>query len=62
MKQGKKFATYSRHYKSDAQGHIFLNKEGACTIGLTGAASMSQEVLDVYGELMAEALNKVNEG
>jgi hypothetical protein len=52
-----KYATYSRHYKTDAQGHIFLKKEGACTINLVGAAAMSQEELDGYGELIAEAFN-----
>ncbi len=30
----------------------------ACTITLTGAVSMSQDELDSYGEIMAEALNK----
>lgn len=47
---------YSRHYRDDAQGHIFLDKEGACTISLVGAASMSQEELDFYGKIMADAL------
>ena len=58
-----KFATYLKHYKDDAEGHIYLNKEGACTItlrglGFKGAAVMSQDELDRYGEVMAEALNK----
>ena len=58
-----KFATYLKHYKDDAEGHIYLNKEDACTItlrglGFKGAAVMSQEELDRYGEVMAEALNK----
>ena len=53
-----KLATYLKHYKDDAEGHIYLNKEGACTITLKGAAVMSQDELDRYGEAMAEALNK----
>jgi len=59
----KKFATYRKHYRpftrylSDSpHGHIFLDKEGACTIGLHGAAAMSQEELDHYGKVMASAL------
>jgi hypothetical protein len=53
-----KYATYSRHYKTDAQGHIFLTKEGACTITLVGAASMSQKELNEHAEIMVDALNK----
>ena len=61
-----KFAVYLKHYKDDAEGHIYLDKEGACTItlrgsGFKGAAAMSQDELDRYGEAMAEALNKENE-
>ena len=52
-------ATYKKHYHDDyAEGHIYLDKKGACTITLEGAASMSQDELDKYGEIMAEALNK----
>jgi len=47
---------YSRHYRKDAQGHIFMDKEGACTIHLIGAASMTQAELDYYGEVIARAL------
>jgi len=61
----KVFATYKKHYNDYPEGHIYLDKEGACTmtisgrmIFLDGAASMSQEELDGYGEIMAEALNK----
>ena len=55
----KVFATYKKHYHNDyAEGHIYLDKEGACSITLEGAASMSQDELDKYGEIMAEALNK----
>jgi len=52
------FAKYTNHYKDHSEGHIFLEKDGACTITLTGAASMTQEELDYYGELFAKALNK----
>ena len=60
----KTFATYKKHHKDSPEGHIYLDKEGACTItvratiSLDGAASMPQEELDKYGEIMAEALNK----
>ena len=53
-----KFAKYTNHYKDHSEGHIFLDKDGACTITLTGAAAMTQEELDYYGELFAQALNK----
>ena len=53
-----KFATYLKHYKDDAEGHICLGQDLACTITLKGAASISQDELDRYGEVMAEALNK----
>ena len=56
-----KFAVYLKHYRDNAEGHIYLDKEGSCTIKLTGAAAMSQDELDRYGEAMAEALNKENE-
>tara|TARA_R100001244_G_scaffold70684_1_gene57319 strand:- start:1085 stop:1285 length:201 start_codon:yes stop_codon:yes gene_type:complete len=60
MKMSKTFATYHKHFLdiTQAEGHIYLDKEGACTITLSGAASMSQDELDHYGEIMAEALNK----
>ena len=54
----KVFATYTKHHRDSPEGHIYLDKEGACTITLEGAASMSQDELDKYGEIMAEALNK----
>ena len=56
----KVFATYKKHFLdiTQAEGHIYLDKEGACTITLSGAASMSQDELNHYGEIMAEALNK----
>ena len=49
--------TYSRHYKEDVRGHIYLgdDKKGACTIQLIGAASMSQVELDCHGKRMAAA-------
>ena len=51
------FAKYKPHWKDNSEGHIFLNRNGACTITLTGAASMSQAELDYYGELFTNALN-----
>ena len=54
----KVFAKYTRHHGDHPAGHIYLDKEGACTITLEGAASMSQDELDIYGKVMAEALNK----
>ena len=50
--------TYNKHYKSYSEGHIFIEKEGACTITLTGASSMSQEELDEFGEKIVNLLNK----
>ena len=38
-----------------------MPRDTSCTIKLTGAAAMSQDELDRYGEAMAEALNKENE-
>lgn len=61
MSEGKEFATYGKHYKDFAEGHVFLDKEGACTITLTGAASMSQEELDKYAKIMTKALNQNKE-
>lgn len=52
-----KFATYKPHCFDNSEGHIFLDKDGACTITLTGAASMSQAELDYYGDLFTNALN-----
>ena len=46
---------YSPHYKDEAEGHIFMEKEGACTITLVGAGSMTQEELDGHGALIAAA-------
>lgn len=50
--------TYSRHYFDQPEGHIYLDKPGACTITLTGAAAMSQDELDKYGKIIARALAK----
>lgn len=58
MKSNGVFAVYNSHRRDTAEGHIFLSKESACTITLTGAASMSQEELDKYGEIIAQALNQ----
>lgn len=57
LKEGK-VATYSSHKKDSPEGSIFLAKEGACTITITGAAAMSQEELDGYGEIFVNALNE----
>lgn len=46
---------YSPHHREDAEGHIFMDTTGACTITLTGASSMPQEDLDRYGKLMSMA-------
>jgi hypothetical protein len=55
----KEFATYSTHYNGQqAEGHIYLDKEGSCTITLTPALTMPQHELDRYGEIMAKALNR----
>ena len=54
----KQFATYKPHHRDNPEGHIYLDKEGACTITLTGAASMSQNELDLYGNMMAKAISK----
>jgi len=54
----KVFATYKKHHKDSPEGHIYLDKEGACTITLSGAASMRQDELDRYAAIMTEALNK----
>ena len=51
-------AKYKKHHAQWAEGHIFIAKHGACTITLTGAASMTQDELDYYGERMAQALNE----
>ena len=56
----KLLVTYSQHYKDNAQGHIYLHKNGPCTITLTGASSMSQEELNFYGEKIAKALSKID--
>ena len=54
----KPYATYKTHYKvGEPEGQIYLDKEGACTITITGAASMRQHELDLYGKSMAEGIN-----
>lgn len=50
---------YRKHFRDYAEGHIYLDKPGAVTIELTGAASMTQEELDFYGGIMAAALNNL---
>tara|TARA_Y100000593_G_scaffold51290_1_gene96482 strand:- start:77 stop:250 length:174 start_codon:yes stop_codon:yes gene_type:complete len=53
--------TYRKHHRDNPEAHLFLDKEGACTITLKGSMSMSQEELDYYGEAMAEALSKLED-
>jgi len=53
-----KFATYTKHHRDGPEGHIYLDKEGACTITLEGAASMTQDELDAFAEHMVEGLNR----
>lgn len=55
-------ATYTPHHRDTAEGHIFLGhgKVGAVTIGLVGAASMTQKELDFYGKIIAEALRNLS--
>ena len=60
INKNKEFATYSKHYFDYPQGHIYLNKGGACTITLEGACSMKQEELDNYAKIMTKALNENN--
>lgn len=49
-------AVYTKHHFNHPEGHISLDKPGPCTITLQGAAAMSQEELDYYGEIVAKAL------
>ena len=46
-------ASYKEHYRDYAEGHIFLDKEGASTITLTGASAMSQKELNKWGQLFS---------
>ncbi len=46
---------YTQHYKEESQGSIFIEKSGACNITLTGASGMSQNELNEYGKLFANA-------
>jgi hypothetical protein len=49
---------YSPHHFAHVEGHLFFpDAEGACTITLTPAASMTQEELDAYGQRIAQALS-----
>lgn len=59
MKQPYMTVKYSPHYVEDrAEGHLYIEKRGACTITLTGASSMSQEELNEWGTLIASLLNQ----
>lgn len=50
---------YSKHCRPHAQGHIYIDKPGACTVSLVGAAAMTQEELDIYGEIFQTALQNM---
>ena len=54
--------SYKECHHDHSEGYIFLDKEGACTITLTGAVAMSQEELNKWGELIAESLGKAVKG
>tara|TARA_R110002012_G_scaffold152113_1_gene312051 strand:+ start:339 stop:551 length:213 start_codon:yes stop_codon:yes gene_type:complete len=61
----KQFAKYNRHYKDNAEGHIFLQNRGDCNATLSvscisqeGSVGMSQKELDKYAEIMVKALNE----
>lgn len=49
--------SYSKHHRDHAEGHIYIDKPGACTINLQGAYSMTQEELDALGEKIVDLLN-----
>jgi hypothetical protein len=53
--------SYSKHHSWWAEGHIYIDKPGACTIHLQGAYSMTQEELDALGERIVKLLNKDEE-
>lgn len=59
MSHSYKFS-YSAHHFDHAEGHIFIDKPGACTVTLTGASSMSQDELNDLGEMIVKLLNKSN--
>ena len=50
---------YTPHHRVDAQGHLYIDKPGACCINLRGAAAMSQEELNFWAGLMAERLSNL---
>ena len=57
-------ATYRKHHFNYPEAHIFFDgKEScsACSITLKGSVSMTQDELDRYGKVMAEALNKLED-
>ena len=55
-------ASYRKHHRADPEGHIFIEKPGAVTITLKGAAAMTQAELDFYGEIFAEAIRNMSPG
>jgi hypothetical protein len=52
--------SYSPHNFEHAEGHIYIDKPGACTITLTGAHLMEQKELDDLAEYIVRLLNKSN--
>ena len=54
-------ATYSKHHFNYQEAHIFFDGKEACIITLKGSVSMTQDELDRYGKVMAEALNKLED-
>ncbi len=52
--------SYNRHYFQHAEGHIFLDKSGPCTIKLIGASSMTQAELDFFAEKMVKAIKSAD--
>jgi hypothetical protein len=55
--------TYHGHYFDDrVEGHLYIEKEGACTITLTGAASMTQTELNEWGRRIAHILSNRQRG
>ena len=53
--------SYKKHHFGWPEAHIFFDKKEACSIALKGSVSMTQDELDRYGEVMAEALNKLED-
>jgi len=50
------FAIYNPHHRQNAEGHIYIEKNGCVTIGLMGASAMTQQELNFFGGIFAAAL------